>query len=234
MEVLAVIPARGGSKGIPRKNIRSLNGKPLIAYTIEEAKKSKYISRVIVSTEDDEIAKVSNKYGAEIIKRPLELAKDDTPTIDVVLHILDDLKNKNIEPDIVVLLQPTSPLRTSQDIDNAIKLFMEHDCDSVVSVCEVKHSPYWSFKIENGYLKPIFGEKYLKKRRQELPKAYLPNGALFIATPNVLREYKNFYCKRTIPYIMPTERSIDIDNEVDFLLAELLIKKREVSNGDLG
>ena len=225
MEILAVIPARGGSKGVPRKNIRLLNGKPLIAYTIEEAKKSRYISRIIVSTEDDEIAKVSNKYGAEVIRRPMELAKDDTPTIDVVLHVLDNLKNRNIEPDIVVLLQPTSPLRTSQDIDNAIKLFMEHDCDSVVSVCEVQHSPYWSFKIENGYLKPIFGESYLKKRRQELPKAYIPNGAIYITTPDILRKYRSFYCKKTLPYIMPPEKSIDIDSELDFLLAELLMQK---------
>lgn len=163
MEVLAIIPARGGSKGLPRKNIRPLNGKPLIAYTIEESKKSEYINRIVVSTEDKEIAEVSNKYGAKIIKRPLELAKDNTPTIDVVLHTLDDLKNN--EPDIIVLLQPTSPLRTSQDIDNAIKSFIEQDCDSVVSVCEIEHSPYWSFEIENNnYLKPIFEEKYLKKK----------------------------------------------------------------------
>jgi len=227
MEILAIIPARGGSKGVPRKNIRLLNGKPLIAYTIEEAKKSKYISKVIVSTEDDEIAKISNKYGAEIIKRPQELAKDDTPTIDVVLHILEKLINKNIKPDIVILLQPTSPLRTFQDIDNAINLFIENNCDSVVSVCEIAHSPYWSFKIENGYLKPLLGEKYLKKRRQELPKVYIPNGALFIATPEVLQKYKTFYCKKTMPYIMPIERSVDIDNELDFLLAELLMQKHE-------
>ena len=225
MEILAIIPARGGSKGLPRKNIRLLNGKPLIAYTIEEAKKSKYISRVIVSTEDDEIAKVSNKYGAEIIKRPLELAKDDTPTVDVVLHVLDVLKVQSVKPDIVVLLQPTSPLRTSQDIDNAIKLFIENNCESVVSACEIEHSPYWSFKIEDGYLKPVFGESYLKKRRQELPKVYMPNGAIYITTPDILRKYRSFYCKKTLPYIMPPEKSIDIDNELDFLLAELLVQK---------
>ena len=130
-------------------------------------------------------------------------------------------------------MQSTSPLRTSQDIDNAIKLFIEQDCDSVVSVCEIEHSPYWSFEIENNnYLKPIFGEEYLKKRRQELPKAYMPNGALFITTPNVLRKYKSFYCKRTVPYIMPIERSVDIDNEIDFLLAEILIKRWLKNNGD--
>ena len=230
MKILAVIPARGGSKGVPRKNIRLLNGKPLIAYTIEEAKKSKYIDRIIVSTEDKEIAEISTKYGAEVIERPAELARDDTPTVDVVLHLLDSLNH--YEPDIIILLQPTSPLRTYEDIDSALVLFINNNCDSVVSVCEIEHTPYWSFKIEDGYLKPIFGEEYLKKRRQELPKVYIPNGAIFITTPDILKKYRSFYCERTVPYIMPIERSVDIDNEIDFLLAEILIKRR-LKNGDL-
>ena len=117
VKVVAVIPARGGSKGIPRKNMMLLNGKPLVYYTIRESLKSKYINRTIVSTEDNEIAKISSEYGAEVVRRPVELAKDDTPTIDVVLHVLDTLKAQNFEPDIVVLLQPTSPLRNTQDID---------------------------------------------------------------------------------------------------------------------
>lgn len=223
-KILAIIPARGKSKVIPRKNIRLLAGKPLIAYSIETALKSKYIDRVVVSTEDDEIADVAKIYGAKVIKRPEELARDDSPTIDVVFHALDVLKLEDYNPDILVLLQPTSPLRTREDIDNAIKLFLEKDCESVVSVCESIHL-YWSFKIEERYLKPVFDKKYLKMRRQDLPKLYLPNGAIFVTTPVILRMYNSFYCNKTLPYIMPTERSIDIDNEKDFILAEILMKK---------
>jgi len=225
LKTLTVIPARGGSKGIPRKNIRLLNGKPLIAYSIEAAFKSRRANRVIVSTEDQEIAEISKRYGAEVIDRPKELARDDSPTIDAVLHALGLLEEGGYMPDVVVLLQPTSPLRNAEDIDNAIELFLSRECDSVVSVCEFKHSPYWSFKIENGYLKPIFGENYIKMRRQDLPKAYIPNGAIYVSTPETLRKYKSFYCPKTVPYIMPLERSIDIDNEIDFILAELIMKK---------
>ena len=223
-KILAIIPARGGSKTIPRKNIKLLNGKPLIYYTIKESIKSKYLGRIIVSTEDKEISEISKKYGAEVIERPEELAKDETPTIDVIFHVLQ-VQAENFEPGLVVLLQPTSPLRNAQDIDNAIELFLKNDCESVVSVCEVEHSLYWSFEIENRYLKPIFGGKYLNMRRQDLPKVYTPNGAIYVSTPEILRKYKSFYCSKTIPYIMPPERSVDIDNEIDFMLAELLMRK---------
>jgi len=224
MEIVAIIPARGGSKGIPRKNIKQLFGKPLIVWTIEHAKKSRYIGRITVSTEDKEISEISKKYGAEVIERPEELAKDETPTIDVIFHVLR-VQAENFEPGLVVLLQPTSPLRNAQDIDNAIELFLKNDCESVVSVCEVEHSLYWSFEIENRYLKPIFGGKYLNMRRQDLSKVYTPNGAIYVSTPEILRKYKSFYCSKTIPYIMPPERSVDIDNEIDFMLAELLMRK---------
>ena len=223
--IMAIIPARGGSKGIPKKNIKPLLGKPLISYSIEHAKKSEYINKVIVSTEDKEIAEISKEYGAEVIERPEELAKDETPTIEVIFHVLKVLKAKNYTPDIVILLQPTSPLRTAEDIDKAVELFLNSGCESVVSVCEVEHSPYWCFEIEEGYLKSLFGDEYLRRRRQDLEKVYVPNGAMYISTPKNLRKYKGFYCLRTIPYIMPPERSIDIDNEVDFMLAELLTKR---------
>lgn len=225
MEILAIIPARGGSKGVPKKNIRPLAGKPLIAYSIEQAKESKYISRVIVSTESEEIAEVARKWGAEVIKRPEELARDETPTIDVIIHVLDYLKKEEkYIPNIVVLLQPTSPLRTSEDIDGAIELFLNaQDCLSLVSVTEFDHPPFWAMKIEDNFLKPLFCEKYFRMRRQDLPKAYKPNGAVFISTPRVLYEYRTFYTPKTIAYVMPPERSIDIDTEFDFLLAEFLL-----------
>lgn len=223
--IIAIIPARGGSKKIPRKNIKLLCGKPLIAYTIIRAKKSKYLDNFYVSTENEEIAEISRRYGAEVIERPEKLAKDETPTIDVIFHVLDNLKGKNYNPDIVVLLQPTSPLRNAEDIDNAIKLFLDSDCKSVVSVCEMEHPPYWSFKIEEGYLKSLFDRRYVRMRRQDLEKVYIPNGAIFVSTPQTLYKYKSFYCNHIIPYIMPIERSVDIDNELDFMLAELLAKK---------
>lgn len=227
MEVLAIIPARGGSKGIPRKNIRLLAGRPLIAHTIDQAKRSKYISRIIVSTDDEDIAKIARKWGAEVIKRPSELAKDKTPTIEVILHVLDFLrKEEKYTPDVIVLLQPTSPLRASKDIDNSIELFLNcQNCLSLVSVTEFDHPPFWAMKIEDKFLKPLFDRKYFKVRRQELPRAYRPNGAIFIATPEVLYKYKTFYTPKTIAYVMPLERSIDIDTEFDFLLAEFLVSK---------
>jgi CMP-N-acetylneuraminic acid synthetase len=223
LKAIAIIPARGGSKGIPRKNIRLLAGKPLIAYTIEAALGSKYVGQVFVSTDDQEIADISMEYGADIVERPAELAQDSSPTINSILHVLDLLKSKNESIDIVVLLQPTSPLRSTEDIDSSIKKFLENEPESLISVCEVAHSPFWHLKLENGYLKPIFEEKYLNMRRQDLLPSYMPNGAIFISTPDNLTKYKGFYCHEIIPYLMPIQRSVDIDNEIDFKMAAILL-----------
>ena len=160
-----------------------------------------------------------------MIKRPKELAKDDTSTVEVIFHILEVLKSEDHKPCIIVLLQPTSPIRDSEDINKATKLFLKSKCDSVVSVYEVEHPPYWSFKIEEGYLKPLFGKQFLGKRSQDFEKVYMVNGAIYVSTPKTLYKYRSFCCNHTIPYIMPIERSIDIDNEVDFMLAELLVRK---------
>jgi len=224
MEILAIIPARGGSKGLPRKNIRILRGKPLIAYSIEAALKSRYINRILVSTEDGEIAKISRRYGVAVINRPEKLARDNSSVIDTVKHSLESLEKKgNYIPDIVVMLQPTSPLRTTRDIDNAIRLFSKKNCDSVVSVCQLGHSPLWSVVIKSGYLKPFFNWHHLSnKRRQDLPKIYTINGAIYITTIKKLYKYNGFFNNKTIPYVMPPERSVDIDEEVDFKLAQLL------------
>lgn len=226
MKILAIILARGGSKGVPRKNIRIISGKPLIFYSINAASKSKYVNEPVISTEDSEIESICNKYGSEVIKRPEALAKDYSSTIEVILHALDYLEKKE-SPDILVLLQPTSPLRTSIDIDNAIDIFINNDCDSVISVSELDHSPYWSLKLQNSYLIPSFGKEYFEKRRQDLPTLYSPNGAIFISTPEYLRKHETFYSEKSLPYIMPPERSIDIDTELDFKLAELILKERK-------
>lgn len=224
-KIIAIIPARGGSKGVRRKNIRLLAGKPLIAYTIEAASKSEYINRVVVSTEDKEISEVSKKYGAEVIDRPKELAQDDSPAIDAIKHVIGALREKdNYHPDIIVLLQSTTPLRIVADINNAIDFFLNNDCESVVSVCEI--NPYWSLTIKDRYLEPIFGWDYFYKRRQNLPNTYALNGAIYITLTENFDKYNGFLNKKTISYIMPHERSIDIDEEFDFKLAELLLRTK--------
>jgi len=224
--ILAIIPARGGSKGLPGKNIKIFAGKPLIAWTIETALKSKYLNRVVVSTEDETIARISKKYGSEIIKRPIGLARDISSTHDVIDHVIDYLeKNEKYESDIIVLLQPTSPLRTVEDIDRAVDIFIENKCESVISMYEFGPSVYWSFKMGRKYLETLFDIKYLKQRRQKSPKVYIPNGAIYVSTYNNLIKYKSFYSKKILPYVMPEERSIDIDYEIDFKLAEILMNK---------
>lgn len=219
-KILAVITARGGSKGIPRKNIKELAGKPLIAWTIEEAKKSLYIDKVIVSSEDSEIIQVSQAFGAEVpFIRPAHLAEDTTPGIDPVLHALDECPNY----DYVVLLQPTSPLRTVEDIDKCIEKLLKEKAQICVSVCEASHSPYWMYTLrENDEMQPLLQETLIK-RRQDLPKIYALNGAVYVANINFLKKEKSFVTQHTIAYIMDNERSIDIDTELDFLICEKLL-----------
>ena len=225
MNIYTIITARGGSKGIPRKNIKLLNGKPVIAYSIEPSISSDLIKKTYVTTEDNEISEVSKEYGAEIINRPPNLAEDKSTSVDVILHALDYLEKNNNLPDFFVLLQPTSPLRSKEDIENAIELFIKNECDALISVCEIDHTSMLSLTIENNFLKPNCDENFLSTRRQELPNYYCPNGAIYIITPKSLRKNKTFYPKKTIPYIMPKERSVDLDTEFDFKLAEFLLKK---------
>ncbi len=226
--VLAVIPARGGSKGVPRKNIRDLCGKPLIAWTIDEAKKSKYIDRVIVSTEDEEIADISREYGAEVpFLRPIELARDDTPGIEPILHCINWLKdNENYYPNYVSTLQCTSPFRTSNHIDEALEKLIEEKADSIVGVCKSEISPYWMKKIEDGKLVDFIKGSNKYTRRQDLPVVYRINGAIYIGKTDILMKNKNWHTDNTLPYIMSQEDSIDIDTMLDFKLAELIMKEK--------
>ncbi|MHA2247502.1 MAG: acylneuraminate cytidylyltransferase family protein [Candidatus Hodarchaeales archaeon] len=227
MDILGIIPARGKSKGVFRKNLRHLLGKPLIAYTIEVALKSTKLNRVIVTTDDSEIASVSRDLGAEIIMRPDELAMDDSPTIDALIHTLDSLnQTDHYEPNLVILIQPTSPLRTAEDIDRAIEIYNKEPGCTLVSVIEYPHPPQWSLKIENGYLTPFFGKKYINQRRQDLETIYSPNGAIYIASPRILRETMSFYSEKTIAYVMSPENSLDIDTEGDFITAEHLMRQK--------
>ena len=232
MKILAIIPARGGSKGVPRKNIKNLYGKPLIAWTIECAKNSKYLTKIIVSTDDEEIAKISEVCGAEVpFLRPLQFAKDNSPTIDSILHAIEFFEEKGEFFDIIVLLQPTSPLKITLDVDKSInQLINNHEAKSLGSVDEPNHPPYWSMSIKNDFLVPAFGQELFEKRRQDLPKTYMPNGAIFIAYTDELKKYKTFYTPKTTYYTMTSDRSIDIDTEFDFELAEFYMGRRE--NGD--
>ncbi len=228
MKILSVIPARGGSKGLPCKNIKMLNGMPLIGYTIEASKKSKYINRTIVSTDDVEISDISKNFGAEVpYLRPDELAKDNSRVIDVLLHLLKWLKEKeNYHPDIIVLMQPTSPLRNAKHTDGAIERFLDSDADSIISVCETNHSPYWTNTIENNRLVPLIEAPIKNAGRQELPKTYRYNGAIYILTPEKLRK-NNGFSNNVEPFIMNTEDSVDIDSQFDFDIAEMILKKRK-------
>ena len=227
--ILGLIPARGGSKGLPRKNIKPLLGKPLIAWTIEEALASKYLDRLIVSTDDKEIAEISKKYGAEVpFIRPKELAEDNAKGIDVALHAIDWLKknDKQKQYDLLMLLQPTSPLRTTEDIDKAIELLFLKDAKAIVSVCEVDHYPLWSNTLpENGCMKDFIRKEIMNKNRQELPIFYRLNGCIYLAYCSYLQKQRSFFGEKSFAYIMPKERSIDIDGEIDFRLAEILLIK---------
>ena len=216
---ISIIPARGGSKSLPRKNIKKLLGKPLIAYTIEAAKKAKKLGRIFVSTEDKEIAKVAKKYGAEVIDRPIELAADDTPTYKVLQHAVRKIGNV----ETVVTLQPTSPIRDPKDIDRAIEMLKDND--SVASVCEIDYHPYWTKKIESGLLVPFVASDKEYYRRQDMPKAYRLNGAIYVTKSNVIMVKNSIFGEKVIPLVMDEMHSIDIDTELDFLAAEAALKK---------
>ena len=219
---LAIIPARGGSKRLPRKNILDLCGKPLISWSIEAALKSKYISKVVVSSDDEEILNISSNFGADIIKRPYELANDTATTFDAIKHTINNLEKY----DYIVLLQPTSPLRNVKHIDEAIELLEEKQADAIVSVCEMDHSPLWSNTLpEDGNMRGFLREEILNKRSQDLEKYYRLNGAVYICKTDKLLENKSFFLKDNIfAYIMDRKSSIDIDEEIDFLFAKRVIE----------
>lgn len=227
--ILAIIPARGGSKGVPRKNIRDLGGKPLMAWTIEEAKKSKYIDRLILSSEDAEIIDIARKWDCEVpFIRPKELAQDTTAGIDTVLHALTIFPQYQY----VILLQVTSPFRTVQDIDDCIEQCIYKDADSCVSVTEADTSPYWMYKLDcNDNLSPLIQNDTPYLRRQDLPKVYSINGALYIAKTECLLQHKTFLNENTLAYKMSEYNSMDIDTEMDlFICQKLFDLKRKFDN----
>jgi len=227
--MLAIIPARSGSKGLPGKNLKELNGKPLISYAIDQAKKSKLIDKIVVSTDDVDIANVAVNSGAECpFLRPAHLATDDSLVNDTFIYTLDKLKN-DFDYDVseFIVLQPTTPLRKVGDIDSAIELFKQKDADSVVSYVEESHSVFWhKFLDENMCFDDIFEQKLAN--RQEYRKSYYPNGAIYIFKKKLILENK-WYSDKSFAYLMPRSRSVDIDTLDDFSYAEYLLGKNKNS-----
>ncbi len=228
-DVLGIITARGGSKGVTRKNIRQVAGKSLISWTIEAGKKSSKIKRLIVSTEDKEIAQACRDRGVEVpFLRPNELAMDDSPHIDVLVHAIEWLmKKENYYPDYVLLLQPTSPLRTADDIDAAITLSIEQNADSVISVSEAQTHPYLLKKVnKDGVLIDFVKRPKGYLPRQSFSSVYAVNGAIFLARRDVILQRRDWYTERTYSYHMPIERSLDIDTPWDMYLADLILRNK--------
>jgi len=222
MNRLLLIPARGGSKGIPRKNLSLLGGLPLIAWTIKEALASK-TGRVIVSTDCEEIADAARQAGAEVpFLRPAELAADDTPSFDVAAHAVNWWRENNgAWPETLVLLQPTSPFRSAEDISAGAKLLESSSAPAVVAVCEARSHPYLSRKIgPDGVLEYFLEGSEKASRRQDFPAAYQVNGALYVIRTQVLLAEKSFQPRGTRAYVMPPERSLDIDSAADLRQAE--------------
>lgn len=228
LKILGIIPARGGSKGVPRKNIRLLKNEPLIAYTIREARKSRLLTRLVTSTDNEEIKKIAENLGSEVIGRPPEIAEDQTPMAPVVEHVLKVLGEK--EFDFLILLQPTCPFRKSLDIDQSLQLLIEADADAVISVCRVfDMHPGRMYIMEDDRLFP-FKAEWETERRQDLPPLFHRNGSIYAVKTEVFLEKKTFFPKKIRPYIMPPERSVNIDEEIDFQFAEFLMRKKNVED----
>jgi len=219
---LAIIPARGGSKRLPRKNVLNLAGKPLITWSIEAGLNSKYMDSVLITSDDEEILSISKEYGAKTIKRPDELASDTATTFDAIKHAIENVDTY----DYIVLLQATSPLRNSKHIDEAIELLESKNADAVVSVCEMDHSPLLSNTLDDGLsMKGFLKDTVFNKRSQDLEKYYRLNGAIYICKTKKLLEEKSFFLKENIyGFKMDRESSVDIDVAMDFKMANLIFK----------
>ena len=225
---LGLIPARGGSKRVPRKNLVTLAGKPLLAWTIDAALAAHRLGRLVLSTDDEEIAALGRRCGADLpFTRPPQLATDTATAHDVILHAVKTLAERGEQYDYVVVLQPTSPLRSHQDIDDAIALLLDKGADAVVSVCETDHPPEWSNTLPDDLSMQDFIRPGMRNTRsQDLPTSYRLNGAIYIySCARLLRDEIQEMEQDTFAYIMPRLRSIDIDEEIDLEIAEALLQR---------
>lgn len=231
MKILGLIPARGGSKGVPGKNIKILGSKPLIQHTSDIALQSKYLTKVVLSSDDDAIINIAKEIGIEVpFKRPSELAEDTSPTLPVIKHALDYYRSIGEEFDAVCLLQVTSPFRTVKFLDDAIQKFINQDTESLISVQEVPHeyNPHWTFKLcEKGNLKIATGEEKIISRRQDLPMTYHRDGSIYL-TKTIIIEKDNSLFGKTIAYIKsPKEFYVNIDTQEDWTFAEQILNSRK-------
>lgn len=223
---IGLVTARGGSKGLPRKNVLPINGTPLISLTINAAKQCNLISDVYVSTDDEEIAEISKAYGAKVLPRPTELASDTASSIDVVSHAITWLENQAIACEDMVLLQPTSPLRTSEHLNNALIQYTESNASFVISVFEPAHTPIKSYIQEgDGSIRGFYSDEAPYKRRQDLPKAFQPNGAIYAFSVAEFKKINHFPRSNVFPFIMSETESADIDTIEDFKLVEKKLKE---------
>lgn len=235
MKILGIIPAREGSKSIPGKNLSSVAGQPLLNWTIYQALKSEALDRLILSTDSEEILRIGKTAGAEVpFLRPCELAEDDTPGIVPILHAIKWLaSNEGYYPDLVMCLQPTSPLRTTEDIGGAVQIAVSNDADAVVSVTPVEHHPFWMKKIDNeGLMSSFISDGLAIGRRQDLPAVYSLNGAIYLAKRDVLMQRESWYTDKTFAYVMPPERSLDVDTPWDLYLADLILRDKHRHEND--
>ncbi len=223
---LAIIPARGGSKRLPRKNILDLCGKPLISWSIEAGLKSKYVDKVVVSSDDTEILNISNEFKVQVIKRPNELASDTSTSFDAVKHAIDNLESY----EYILLLQPTSPLRNQNHIDKAIEILEEKNADAVISVCEMNHNSVWSNTLDDSLsMEGFISDNLLNNRSQDLKKHYRLNGAIYLCKTDKFLKEKSFFLKKNIfAYVMNSNNSIDIDRKEDFELASLYLSQKTI------
>lgn len=231
--MLSIIPARGGSKGLPGKNIKLLDGIPLICHSIRSALAAESISRVIVSTDDEEIAAIARDCGAEVpFMRPAELAADDSMAMDAYLYTVDKIAAEtDVAVDAFIALLPTVPFRLASDIDESVKIFNQNNADSVISVTESPVPLEWYRKItREGVLRDYFPEFDATRNRQESGTSYVPNGAIYVFRTEILRATRQYYSEHTYPYVMPRERSVDIDLPLDFEWADFLLKRHVAPN----
>lgn len=233
-QMLGLIPARGGSKRIPRKNLALLSGKPLLAWTIKSGLESEQVDRLVVSTEDDEIARVAEEWGAEVpFRRPVDLAQDTTSASEVLLHALNWFdEHEGFRPRYALLLQPTSPFRSAEDIDGAFRLAESRAARAVVSVTPSRFRPNWMKTVTpDGRLTGLSDSDGPPPTRRDPPQVYALNGAIYLTLRDAFLEENTFYTSRTYAYVMPPERSLDIDIPWDLYLANLIMRDMEVHEG---
>ena len=223
-EILVLIPAKGGSTRLPRKNILPLGGRPLIAWALESARVAAISERVVVSTDDEEVARIARSYGAEVpFLRPEKLSRDPAGVVDVALHALEWFERDGIGFKTIVILLPTCPFRSSEDIQAALALFKETDARFLMSVSKFDHTPFAAMRMDDTRRLTPFFENYIGRKSEELPVAYRPNGAIHVLDVDAFRRTKSYFSQPLIGYVMPWERSVDIDNVNDLRFAESLL-----------